>query len=70
MYYYKQIKDGEITSVEAKSLDATSPNFVEATKAEYDGFIAALPVVEPEPPRDLVAEIDDLKAKIKILESR
>ncbi|KKK51009.1 hypothetical protein LCGC14_3119290 [marine sediment metagenome] len=26
--------------------------------------------IEPTPPRDLVAEIDDLKAKIKILESR
>lgn len=50
MYYYKQVKDGQIVSVEAKSLDATSPNFVKATKAEYDGFIASLPAVEPEPP--------------------
>lgn len=50
MYYYKQVKDGEIVSVEAKSLDAASIDFVEATKAEYDAFMASLPVVEPELP--------------------
>lgn len=62
MYYYKQVKDDDIVSVEAKSLDATSPNFVKATKAEYDEFIASLPVVEPEPVRDYGAEIDEIKA--------
>lgn len=56
--------DGVIISVEAKSGDATSPNFVEATKAEYDNFMVSLPVVEPEPVRDLAAEIDELKAEI------
>ena len=70
MYYYKQVKDGNIVSVEAKSLDAISPNFVKATKAEYDGFIVSLPKVEPEPIRDLATEIDDLKEKIKELERR
>lgn len=50
MYYYKKVENGEIVSVEAKSLDATSPNFVKATKAEYDGFIASLPPPEPIPP--------------------
>lgn len=50
MYYYKQVQDGEIVSVEAKSRDSTSPTFVKATKAEYDAFIASLPVIEPEPP--------------------
>ena len=64
MYYYKQVKDGKITSGEAKNLDAISPNFVKATKAEYNEFIASLPVVEPEPVRDLGAEIDGLKAEI------
>ncbi len=49
MYYYKQINDGEIVSVEAKNLDAVSPGFVEATKAEYDEFLASLPVIEPNP---------------------
>lgn len=48
MFYYKQIKDGKITSIEAKSLDAISPNFIKATKAEYDTFISSLP--EPQPP--------------------
>lgn len=64
MYYYKQIEDGNIISVEAKSLDATSPNFVKATKAEYDEFIASLPVIEPEPVMDYKAEIDELKARL------
>lgn len=50
MYYYKQVKDGGIVSVEAKSRDTISPSFVKSTKAEYDEFIASLPVVEPEPP--------------------
>ena len=62
MFYYKQVKDGKIISVEAKSKDATSPNFVKAMKAEYDGFMASLPVVEPEPVRDALAEIDEIKA--------
>ena len=64
MYYYKQLKDGKIVSVEAKSLRAISPNFVEATEVEYDNYIASLPVVEPEPLRDLAAEIDELKARM------
>lgn len=62
MYYYKQLKDGKIVSVEAKNLDSVSPDFVKATKAEYDGFIASLPPpVLPEPPRDLATDIDKLK---------
>ena len=64
MYYYKRVQDSVIVSVEAKSLDAVSPNFTNATKTEYDGFIAALPVVEPEPPRDLAAELDILAARM------
>ena len=77
MYYYKQLKDGNIISVEAKSNDATSPHFVKATKAQYDKFIASLPVVEPEPGRDLAAEIDEIRTgqdkiiqKLNLLERR
>ena len=64
MYYYKQVKDGEIASVEAKTVNVTSPNFVKATKAEYDGYIASLPTPIPEPVRDLAAEMDELKARL------
>ncbi len=64
MHYYKRVEDGKIVSVEAKSLDAASPNFVKATKAEYGNFIASLPVVEPEPVRDYGKEIDELKARL------
>ncbi len=68
MFYYKQVEDGKIISVEAKSVDSTSLNFVKATKAEYDAYIVSLPVVEKQPQRDLVSEIGDLRARIEKLE--
>lgn len=64
MYYYKQVKNGNIVSVEAKSHDAISLNFVKATKAEYDEFIASLPVVEPELVRDYGKEIDTINERL------
>lgn len=81
MKYYKQIKDNQIISVEAKSIKSASPNFIQATKAEYDGFIASLPTPEPsQPVRDLGADIDkineklagydELKAKVEALEKK
>lgn len=69
MFFYKQVKQGKITSVEAKSIDAISLGFVKATKAEYDTFIASLP--EPEPPkptRDLAHELDILKERVNLIE--
>jgi len=65
MFYYKQVKDGEIISVEAKSRSSNSPHFIKATKAEYDTFITSLPIIEPEPVRDLASEIDEIKAELK-----
>lgn len=64
MCYYKQVRDGKIIGVEAKSVASASPNFVKATKAEYDSFIASLPPPPlPEPSRDLAAEIDKINAE-------
>ena len=61
MFYYKQIRNGNIVSVEAKSIDVASPHFVKATKVQYDEYIALLPPSPPlKPPRDPLAEIDDL----------
>ena len=71
MNYYKQVKDNQITCVEAKSIDATSPNFVKATKAEYDSFIVSLPPPEPpEPEMDYKAEILKLKDEVKKLKDK
>ncbi len=71
MFYFKLVKDGKMVGVETKSVQGASPNFVEATEAEYNDFMASRPPKStPKPPRDLAAEIDELKAKIKILESR
>ncbi len=68
MFYYKKVLEGKITSVESKSLESVSQNFVKATKAEYDGFIASLPPPpEPEPPRSThistIDAIDTAKAR-------
>ena len=65
MYYFKQVENGNIISIESKNVDVKSPGFVKATKAEYDGFHASLPPTNlVEPPRDLLAEIDELKARL------
>ena len=65
MYYYKQVKDGKIISVEAKSADSCSPGFKKATKAEYDSYLASLPPKpSPEPARDAIAELDELKSNL------
>lgn len=65
MYYYKQVRNRKIISVEAKSIASISSNFVKATKAEYDSFINSLPPPPPpEPVRDLAAEIDEIKARL------
>ena len=72
MYYFKQVKDNRIVSVEAKSVNVASPGFVEASKAEYDDFVASLPAPEVpiKPVRDFAAEIDDLKARLEKLEKK
>ena len=70
MYYYKQIKGGKVVSVESKDIDSVSPEFVRATKAEYDTCVASLPPLELEPKRDLAAEITALKIGQDELKSR
>ena len=64
MYYYKQIVNKKIVSVEAKSVNVISPHFIKATKAEYDVFIASLPKPLIIPRRDPLAEIDDIKTAL------
>jgi len=70
MFYYKQIRGKVITSIESKSVDAASPGFVRAAIKEYDTFIASLPVIKPEPTRDLPAELDDIKTRLATLEQK
>ena len=70
MYYYKQVRNKAITSIESKSVDAASPGFVRASKKEYETFIVSLPVTKPEPARDLTAEIDAIKTRLAILEQK
>jgi len=47
MYYFKQENEGEIVSVESKSINVASPGFIDATEEEYLNYLASLPPVEP-----------------------
>ena len=65
MKYWKRINaNGITTTVESYSHNLDIKGAIEITIVEYDEFIASLPVIEPEPVRDLAAEIDELKARI------
>ena len=69
MRYWKRVNtEGKITTVESYSHDFDVDDAIEIDKAEFDAFITSLPVIEPEPTRDLAAEIDNLKARIEKLE--
>ena len=68
MRYYKRVNtEGETTTVESYSHNLKVKGAVEITKAEYDAFIASLPVVEPEPVMDYKAEILKLQDEVKKL---
>ena len=65
MRYWKRIRPDKTTyTVEAYSYSLDVDGAMEITEKEFNAYIASLPVVEPEPVRDLEAEIDELKAGI------
>jgi len=69
MRYWKRVdKKGNTTTVESYSHDLDVEGAIEISKDEYDAYIASLPPPVVEPTRDLAAEIDDLKARVKELE--
>ena len=71
MYYYKQVKDGQIVSIESKSIKIASPDFVEAAKEECEDYLTSLPPSPPPKPiKSLTAEIDELKTRIGRLENK
>ena len=71
MRYWKRVNtEGKITAVESYSHDFDVDDAIEIDKAEFDAFITSLPVIKPEPTRDLIAEIDALKARMEKLEKR
>jgi len=66
MKYWKRVDaQGEITTVESYSHDLKVQGAVEIEKADFDAFIASLPAPVITPPRDLVKELDNLKAELK-----
>ena len=71
MRYWKRVNNtGKTTAVEGYSHSLDIEGAIEITQGEYDEFIASLPVIEPEPVRDLAYEIDDLKARVGKLEGK
>ena len=61
MRYWKKVRsDGTTKAVESYSHSLKVNRTIEITKEEFDGFVSSLP--EPEPPRDLASEIDELRA--------
>jgi len=71
MRYWKRINENkEITTVESYSHALEVEGAVEITEIEYDNFIASLPKPIIQPTRDLAAEIDELKAKMVVLEKK
>ena len=69
MRYWKRVNtEGKITAVESYSHDFDVDDAIEIDKAEFDAFITSLPVIKPEPTRDLATEVDALKVRIENLE--
>jgi len=66
MKYWKLLNsDGTTNSVESHSYPHKVPDATQITKEEYVEFIASIPVVEPEPVRNPLAEIDEIRIMLK-----
>ena len=69
MRYWKRIDiEGKTTTVESYSFDANITGAIEITQDEFDAFITSLPMPIITPARDLLKEIDTLKARVATLE--
>lgn len=67
MFYWKKVdKDGKTTTVESCSNWHEKSTAIEIDEAEFNSFIASLPVSIPAPPpRNIEKELDDLKVQLK-----
>ena len=67
MRYWKRVnQDGNTTTVESYSHSLDVAGAIEILQEEYDEYIASLPLMPPpEPVRDLAAEIDLIKVRLK-----
>jgi len=71
MRYWKRVdRDGNTTTVESYSHNLSIEGAIEISEQEFNDYINSLPVITPEPARDLAAEIDDLKTRIEKLEKK
>ena len=71
MRYWKRVDgEGNTTTVESYSHPLDVEGAVEIDEEEYEAFIASMPKEETPPSRDVLAEIDDLKARLEALESK
>ena len=71
MRYWKRLNtDKTINTVESYSHDLGVDGAIEITKQESEDFMASLPKLIEEPPRDLEAELTNLEERVKLLERR
>ena len=71
MLYYKRIDtEGKTTTVESYNHDKLVADAILIDKAEYDAFIASLPIPVVIVPRDYGKEIDDVKKRLSALEAK
>lgn len=68
MRYWKRLKDGKTNTVESYSHDLDVEGAIAISQMEFKNYIDSLPKPKLVPMRELVAEIDDLKAKVAKLE--
>ena len=71
MKYWKRFNaDKSINTVESYSHPLDIKGAIEITEQEFSDYISLLPVIEPKPVRDLAAELDGLKERVKELEEK
>ena len=71
MRYWKRLNpDGVTNTVESYSHHKDIEGATEITEQDFNNYLASLPKREPEPVRDLAAEITAQKAEIDELKAR
>ena len=66
MRYWKRVDaQGNTTTVESYSHHKDVKGAIEVTEQDFNDYLASLPPIVEEPPRDLLAEIDELKVRMK-----
>lgn len=70
MRYWKRVDEaGKITTVENYSHNLDIEGATEISEKKFNEYIISLPPLPPEPVRDLLAELDELEARVEKMEN-